>query len=252
MKKKRRIKILIMGLPGSGKTTLARKLSKMLNADWLNADQIRGKYQDWDFSKSGIIRQVKRMKFLADSSKKKYVIADFVCPYEKQMKIFKPNLVIWMDTILKGRFPSMNKMFKSPKRYDLRFKEKNLEINLLQVRDKILNYKWSDKKPTVQMLGRFQPWHLGHKKLFEEILKKNSQVNIQVKNVKGIGDNPFSFSQIKKKIIDDLKNFKKRIKITLAPNITQICYGRTVGYKITKIKLPKTLKECPPQILEKS
>ena len=78
MKKKRRIKILIMGLPGSGKTTLARKLSKMLNADWLNADQIRGKYQDWDFSKSGIIRQVKRMKFLADSSKKKYVIADFV------------------------------------------------------------------------------------------------------------------------------------------------------------------------------
>ena len=60
-----------MGLPGSGKTTLARKLSKMLNADWLNADQIRGKYQDWDFSKSGIIRQVKRMKFLADSSKKK-------------------------------------------------------------------------------------------------------------------------------------------------------------------------------------
>ena len=116
------------------------------------------------------------------------------------MKIFKPNLVIWMDTILKGRFPSMNKMFKSPKRYDLRFKEKNLEINLLQVRDKILNYKWSDKKPTVQMLGRFQPWHLGHKKLFEEILKKNSQVNIQVKNVKGIGDNPFSFSQIKKKL----------------------------------------------------
>ena len=231
-----------MGLPGSGKTTLARKLSKKLNADWLNADRIRGKYKDWDFSKSGIIRQVKRMKSLAEISKKQYVIADFVCPYEQQMKIFKPHLVIWMDTISKGRFPSMNKMFKKPKRYDLRFQEKNLKINLLLARDKILNYRWSDKNPTAQMLGRFQPWHLGHKKLFEEIIKKNSQVNIQVKNVKGIGDNPFSFRQIKKRILVDLNDFKHRIKISLAPNITQICYGRTVGYKVKKIKLPKNIE----------
>ena len=240
--KRRRVKILIMGLPGSGKTTLARRLSKILNADWLNADKIRGKFQDWDFSKPGIIRQVKRMKLLAENSKKKYVVADFVCPYEKQMKIFKPHLVIWMDTIIKGRFPSMNKMFKNPKRYDLRFKEKNLEINLLQAQDKILNYRWSDKKPTAQMLGRFQPWHLGHKKLFEEIIKKNSQVTIQVKNVKGIGDNPFSFRQIKKKILDDLINFKQRIRITSVPNISQICYGRTVGYKIKKIKLHSSIE----------
>ncbi len=241
--KKKKIKILIMGLPGSGKTTLARKLSKILNADWINADKVRGKFQDWDFSKTGIIRQVKRMKSLAENSKKKYVVADFVCPYEKQMQIFKPHFVIWMDTIVRGRFPSMNKIFKSPKRYDLRFKEKNLEINLLQAKDKILNYKWNDKNSTSQMLGRFQPWHSGHRRLFEAIIKKNSQVNIQVKNVKGIGDNPFSFTQIKKIILEDLKNFKQRVKITLAPNITQICYGRTVGYKIRKIKLPDNIEQ---------
>ena len=64
-------KILIMGLPGSGKTYIAKKLTKLLKADWYNADKIRGKYNDWDFSKKGIIRQVKRMKDLADRSKKK-------------------------------------------------------------------------------------------------------------------------------------------------------------------------------------
>ena len=63
-------KILIMGLPGSGKTHLAKKISNILKADWLNADKIRGKYNDWDFSEQGIIRQVKRMKKLADQSKK--------------------------------------------------------------------------------------------------------------------------------------------------------------------------------------
>ena len=80
-----------MGLPGSGKTTLAKKIVKLLKADWLNADKIRGKYNDWDFSKTGIIRQVKRMKILAKKSKKKYVVADFVCPMQEQIKIFKPD-----------------------------------------------------------------------------------------------------------------------------------------------------------------
>ena len=75
MKKKR---ILIMGLPGSGKTTLAKRIVKILGADWLNADKVRGKYQDWDFSNQGIIRQVKRMKKLSSESKKKIIIEDFV------------------------------------------------------------------------------------------------------------------------------------------------------------------------------
>ena len=69
--KKKVKKILIMGLPGSGKTYLAKRFAKIINAEWLNADKIRGKYNDWDFSEKGIIRQVKRMKKLADQSKKK-------------------------------------------------------------------------------------------------------------------------------------------------------------------------------------
>ena len=232
-----------MGLPGSGKTFIAKKLAKKLNAYWLNADKIRGKHNDWDFSKKGIIRQVKRMKNLADSSKKKFVIADFVCPMHQQIKIFKPNYIFWMDTIQKSRFSQMNKFFKKSKYFDLRIKEKNWKINLLLMQDQIINYQWKNNKSTAQMMGRFQPWHQGHKKLFEKILMSNNQINIQVKDVKGVGDNPFNFKSIKKKILKDLQYFKSRIKITQVPNIMTIYYGRKVGYNFKKINLLKNLKK---------
>ena len=118
-------RILIMGLPGSGKTTLARKVVKSINADWLNADQVRGKFKDWDFSKNGIITQVKRMRELANKSKKKFVLADFICPIEEQFKIFKPHYVVWMDTIKKSRYKKINKIFKEPKKYNLRVTTKH-------------------------------------------------------------------------------------------------------------------------------
>ena len=123
--KKRIKKILIMGLPGSGKTYLAKRFSKIINAEWLNADKIRGKYNDWDFSEQGIIRQVKRMRKLANQSKRKLVLADFICPIEKQFNIFKPNFVVWMDTIKKSRYPKINKIFKNPKIYDVRVTSKD-------------------------------------------------------------------------------------------------------------------------------
>ena len=235
-------KILIMGLPGSGKTTLARELVKKLNADWLNADQVRGKYNDWDFTNDGIVRQVKRMRRLAEESKKRFVVADFVCPLPEQFKIFKPHFIVWMDTIKKGRFKSMNKLFKKPKKFDLRLTEKKLEINLIQVLDKLVKYKWNNNHPTIQMLGRYQPWHYGHRSLFERCILKTGQVHIMVKDVYSIGDNPYTFNQVKKNILKDLINFRNRIKISLTPNISEICYGRTVGYKITKINLNKQIQ----------
>ena len=74
------------------------------------------------------------------------------------------------------------------------------------------NYVWDSKKPTAQMLGRWQPWHAGHQKLFEEILKKTGQVNIMVRDVKGVDDNPFDFETVKKNIL--FYSFKiKRIVI---------------------------------------
>ena len=117
---------------------------------------------------------------------------------------------------------------------------------------KIEKYVWDNKKPTAQMLGRWQPWHEGHQKLFEEILKKTGQVNIMVRDVEGVGDNPFDFETVKKNILSALKDYENRVKVTLVPNITNICYGRGVGYKIEEIILDeKTQQISATKIREK-
>ena len=109
-----------MGLPGSGKTTLANELAPMLNAKRLNADEVRKKANDWDFSEEGRKRQSKRMadfalKLKGDGS---YVVADFICPTPEARKLFPADFVIWVDTIKKGRFDDTNKMFVKPDKYD--------------------------------------------------------------------------------------------------------------------------------------
>ena len=106
------------------------------------------------------------------------------------------------------------------------------------------NHVWDNKHPTAQMLGRWQPWHEGHQKLFEETLKKTGQVNIMVRDVKGVDDNPFDFETVKKNIEERLNpEFKGRFKIMLVPNVTNICYGRGVGYKIEEIVLPEEIQK---------
>jgi len=238
-------KILIMGLPGAGKTTLASKLVPLLKAKWLNADEVRKEANDWDFSDEGRKRQAKRMAEKAEKFKQEglNVVADFVCPTPKARELFNPDFIIWVDTIKKGRFEDTNKIFVKPEKYDSRVTEKNSEIWSIKIADQIIPYKWDNRKPTAQMLGRWQPWHDGHQALFEEIIKKTGQVNIMVRDVKGVGDNPFDFETVKNNIESALKEFKNRIKISLVPNITNICYGRGVGYKIEEITLSKEIQE---------
>ena len=112
--------ILIMGLPGSGKTTLANELAPMLKAKRLNADEVRKEANDWDFSEEGRKRQAKRMAKLAIKLKEdgNYVVADFICPTHESRKLFPSDYIIWVDTIKKGRFEDTNKMFVKPNRYD--------------------------------------------------------------------------------------------------------------------------------------
>ena len=95
------------------------------------------------------------------------------------------------------------------------------------------NHVWDNKLPTAQMLGRWQPWHEGHQKLFEEILKKTGQVNIMVRDVKGVDDNPFDFDTVKNNIFEALKDFKNRVQVTLVPNITNICYCYIIYFRNT-------------------
>ena len=109
-----------MGLPGSGKTTLANELAPMLNAKRLNADEVRKEANDWDFSEEGRKRQAKRMANFATKLKEQgnFVIADFICPTPESRSLFPADFVIWVDTIKEGRFDDTNQMFVKPEKYD--------------------------------------------------------------------------------------------------------------------------------------
>ena len=140
------MKILIMGLPGSGKTTLAEELKRILTEDgktvlWLNADAIRKLHDDWDFSHDGRMRQAVRMVSYADVSDEDYVIADFVCPLPEMRDIYQADFTIWVDTIDSGRFEDTNKAFQKPDSFDVRVTEQDCKKWASIIKDKLKSYK---------------------------------------------------------------------------------------------------------------
>ena len=236
-------RILIMGLPGAGKTYLAQQLKQQLashgaTVGWLNADEVRRHFNDWDFSREGRIRQSLRMRELADESNTDYVIVDFVAPLPEMRHNFRADWTVWVDTIDAGRYEDTNKMFVPPEVYDFRITEQAAEKWSEFVSEHIMDnrrrplFNW--QKETVQMLGRWQPWHAGHRALFERAIAKTGQVVIQIRDCQGWqGSNPFAIEQVKGYIKRDLDPlYQGQYEIQVVPNIVNITYGRDVGYKI--------------------
>lgn len=255
-------RILVMGLPGSGKTYLATALKKYLEenssvetmpldrmlhlelppiaytskVDWFNADEIRKQFNDWDFSKEGRIRQSLRMFDFAMQCSGDFVICDFVAPLVEMRNNFKADWTIWVDTIEAGRFEDTNQAFVPPEVYDFRVTEQDADKWAEFIGEHILYnrrrpvFDW--KKETVQMLGRWQPWHAGHRALFERLIARTGQVVIQVRDVQGWqGSNPFAIDQVKEFIKRDLDPvYQGQYKIQVVPNIVHIGWGGGVGY----------------------
>ena len=241
-------KILIMGLPGSGKTSLAEVLVKRLKAAWFNADAVRQDiHKDLGFSEDDRMEHAKRMGKLCDWAKLggSYVVADFICPTNAMRTVFDPDFIVWVNRIPEGRYADTNKMFEYPENADVVVKDGTPEEWADQVLASLNKTEsWDNQAPTALLIGRYQPFHKGHKTLVYEALKRTGQVCIALRDVGGINDsNPYEYEAVKKNILTACREFGDKIKIIEIPNIMDVFYGRGVGYNIEELVLDKEIQE---------
>jgi len=231
--------IQIIGLPGSGKTVLAKTLMEHIDAIHLNADEVRADLnKDLGFSPEDRIEQSRRLGALARllHAQGRTVIVDFICPTHETREAFgKPDILIWVNRIEAGRYEDTNKIWENPTNVDLVILDgRTVEQEVEDVIRVFGLHDW--KKPTTLMLGRYQPWHEGHHALYNEAEKRTPQVVLGVRNTQGTSEkDPLTFSQVKSFIEEDPA--MKGAMVLRMPNITNIVYGRDVGYKIEQVKL---------------
>jgi len=237
-------KILVMGLPGAGKTTLATVLAPLLNAVVFNADAVRSNLsRDLGFSHEDRVEHARRMGWMCDRVVEagNNVIADFICPTDETRAAFGETFTIWVDRISAGRFEDTNQMFVTPKHFDLRVTAEGAPQYWA---DKVLarlRPPFDPQRPTALFVGRYQPFHAGHQKLIEEGLRRVGQACIAVRDTHGTDEkNPLSFFAVKQRIEAALSAHAGRFVVISLPNITNIFYGRDVGYLIERIELDQS------------
>jgi adenylylsulfate kinase len=243
-------KILIMGLPGAGKTTLARVLAPRLNAVVFNADEVRANLnKDLGFAEADRIEQARRMGWLCDQVVKTggFAIADFICPTPATREAYLAGgeaFIVWLNRIESGRFEDTNRLFVPPVQPHITVDPEGAPEYWAEQVVRKLRPIFDYKKPTALMVGRYQPFHDGHKALVTEAIRRVGQVCIAVRDTVGTDDkNPFSFEYIRAWIDHGLREYEGRYIVVQVPNITNIFYGRDVGYSIERIELDTAIQD---------
>lgn len=231
--------IQIIGQAGSGKTALSNELADRLNGIHINADKVRADLnKDLGFDIEDRIENARRLGALARllDEQGHIVIVDFICPTNETREAFgKPDYLIWVNRIKEGRFADTNKMWQDPERVDIEICE---GLSIAEEAELVIFhcnlFDW--RKPTTLMLGRYQPWHEGHHALYNEASKRTDQVVLGVRNTyKTSEKDPLKFEEVKRYI--DADPAMRNANVVKFPNITNIVYGRDVGYKIEQVKL---------------
>jgi adenylylsulfate kinase len=231
--------IQIIGLPGSGKTTLAKELASRINAIHLNADEVRSDLnKDLGFTKEDRVEHSRRLGALSRllDSQGHHVVVDFINPTSETREAFgKVDKVIWRNRKPTRDYPDTTAMWELPLNVDLMFDD------LIESQDaarlSIVDFQLHDwREPTTLMLGRYQPWHEGHHALYKEAGNRTKQVLLGVRDTyKTSEKDPLNFNEVKSYI--DKDPIMEKALVLKLPNITNIVYGRDVGYKIEQIDL---------------
>jgi cytidyltransferase-like protein len=240
-------KILIMGLPGAGKSALATTLAPLLNAVVFNADAVRANLsRDLGFSHSDRVEHARRMGWMCDRVVEAggTVIADFICPTPDTRAAFGEAFTIWVDRIDAGRFEDTNRMFVAPEKFDLRVTAEGTPQYWSEQALEKLRPAFDPQKPTALFIGRYQPFHPGHQRLIEEGPRRVGQVCIAVRDTHGLdAKNPLPFFAVKQRIEAALSAHSGRFVVVALPNITNVFYGRDVGYSVERIVLDEATED---------
>jgi adenylylsulfate kinase len=213
----------------------------MTNAVLFNADAVRATLSPHlGFSHEDRMEHARRMGWLCDRVVEtgNTAIADFVCPTEETRACFGDAFTIWVDRISEGRYEDTNRMFVAPARFDLRVEAHGTPQFWAERALALLRPPFDPQKPTALFIGRYQPFHAGHRRLIEEGLRRVGQVCIGVRNTHRIDeDNPLTFYDVKQRIDAALSAWAGKFMVMPMPNVTNVFYGRNVGYTVERIVL---------------
>jgi adenylylsulfate kinase len=236
--------VVIFGLPGVGKTTLSKEIVRRTNAIHINADDVRKELSsDLGFSVEDRVEQARRLGSVARllSNQGQLVLVDFVNPtYQTREAFGKYDYSVWVDRKPVRNYEDTTNLFQIPEDSDIVIRDNfSVKEEAVLVLDKIGVLDWT--QPTTLMLGRYQPWHEGHQALKNEAHKRTEQVLIGVRNTHGTSKkDPLSYEEVERYILGSANQANELVM--KLPNITNIVYGRDVGYKIEHVDLPPEIQ----------